>query len=131
MWTILGYPPTGVAMPVWLKGADKNLPKLLVRDETEKVSLLGNWSVILAGDVFSYGQGMGSNRYMNWEKLYNTEKNGYMQLLAPIEENVFQRTQSLLKTWRESGSIDIKSMQSFYNVMDDFISTKYAELFEL
>ena len=131
MWTILGYPPTGVAMPVWLKGADKNLPKLLVRDETEKGSLLGNWSVILAGDVFSYGQGMGSNRYMNWEKLYNTEKNGYMQLLAPIEENVFQRTQSLLKTWRESGSIDIKSMQSFYNVMDDFISTKYAELFEL
>lgn len=131
MWTILGYPPTGVAMPVWLKGADKNLPKLLVHDETEKVSLLGNWSVILAGDVFSYGQGMGSNRYMNWEKLYNTEKNGYMQLLAPIEENVFQRTQSLLKTWRESGSIDIKSMQSFYNVMDDFISTKYAELFEL
>ena len=131
MWTILGYPPTGVAMPVWLKGADKNLPKLLVRDETEKVSLLGNWSVILAGDVFSYGQGMGSNRYMNWEKLYNTEKNGYMQLLAPIEENVFQRTQSLLKTCRESGSIDIKSMQSFYNVMDDFISTKYAELFEL
>ena len=81
--------------------------------------------------MFSYGQGMGSNSYMNWEKLYNTEKNGYMQLLAPIEENVFQRTQSLLKTWRESGSIDIKSMQSFYNVMDDFISTKYAELFEL
>ena len=131
MWTILGYPPTGVAMPVWVKGADKALPRLLVRDEAKKVSPLGNWSVILAGDVFSYGQGMGSNRYMNWERLYNADKNGYMQLLAPVEDEVFRRTVPVLKEWRRKGEADVKAMQSLYNELDAFIEAEYAELFEL
>lgn len=131
MWTILGYPPTGVAMPVWLKGADKVLPGLMARDDEKKVSPLGNWSVMLAGDVFSYTQGMGSSRYMNWEKLYNAEKKGYMQLLAPVEEEVFKRTQPLLKEWRKNGRIDIKAMQTLYNELDSFIETKYKDMFEL
>lgn len=131
MWTILGYPPTGVAMPVWLKGADKALPKLMARDDVKKVSSLGNWSVILAGNVFSYTQGMGSNRYMNWEKLYNAEKNGYMQLLAPVEEEVFKRTQPLLKEWYKKGNIDMKAMQTLYGELDSFIETQYTDLFEL
>lgn len=131
MWTILGYPPTGVAMPVWVKGADKNLPKLLVRDKVKKVAPLGDWSVILAGRVFSYTQGMGSNRYMNWEKLYNADKSGIMQLLAPVEEEVFGKTEPVLKEWRKKGSIDLKSMQQLYSELDTFINTKYADLFEL
>ena len=131
MWTILGYPPTGVTMPVWVKGADKALPRLLVRDEAKKVSPLGNWSVILAGDVFSYGQGMGSNRYMNWERLYNADKNGYMQLLAPVEDEVFRRAGTVLKEWRKRGRADMKAMRSLYNELDAFVETRYAELFEL
>lgn len=130
MWTILGYPPTGVAMPAWVKGAGECLPQLLVRQEEKKVSPLGNWSVMLADDVFSYKQGMGSSRYMNWEKLYNTEKNGYMQLLAPVEEEVFRRTAPLLGEWRRKGNIDLKAMQALYRELDSFIGTKYAELFE-
>ena len=131
MWTILGYPPTGVAMPVWLKGADKALPKLMARDDVKKVSPLGNWSVIVAGNVFSYTQGMGSNRYMNWEKLYNAERNGYMQLLAPVEEEVFKRTQPLLKEWYKKGNIDMKAMQTLYGELDSFIEAQYTDLFEL
>lgn len=130
MWTILGYPPTGVAVPVWVKGAGECLPQLLVREEEKKVSPLGNWSVMLAGDVFSYTQGMGSSRYMNWEKLYNAERNGYMQLLAPVEEEVFRRTVPLLKEWRRKGSVDLKAMQALYRELDGFIGAKYTELFE-
>lgn len=131
MWTVLGYPPTGVAMPVWLKGADKALPKLLVRDDAKKVSPLGNWSVVLAEDVYAYKQGMGSDRYMNWEKLYNAEKNGYMQLLAPVEEEVFKRTQPLLNEWYKKGSIDTKAMQVLYDDLDTYVGTKYAGFFNL
>lgn len=129
MWTILGYPPTGVAMPVWVKGADEGLPGLLLRDETTKVSPLGDWSVTLAGDVFSYKQGMGSNRYMNWEKLYNADKNGYMQLLAPVEEEVFRRTAPLLEEWRRKGSAATGDMRSLYGELDAFVGAQYAELF--
>lgn len=131
MWTILGYPPTGVAMPVWLKGADKVLPKLMARDDVKKVSPLGNWSILLAGNVFSYTQGMGSSRYMNWEKLYNADKNGYMQRLAPVENEVFLRAQSVLNEWYKKGSVDTKEMQSLYNELDTFIETSYTLLFHL
>ena len=131
MWTILGYPPTGVAMPVWLKGADKVLPKLMARDDVKKVSPLGNWSILLAGNVFSYTQGMGSSRYMNWEKLYNADKNGYMQRLAPVENEVFLRAQSVLNEWYKKGSVDTKEMQSLYNELDTFIETNYTLLFHL
>ena len=129
MWTILGYPPTGVAMPAWVKGAGECLPQLLVRGEGKNVSPLGNWSVMLAGKVFSYKQGMGSGRYMNWEKLCNAEKNGYMQLLAPVEEEVFRRTGPLLVEWRRKGDIDLKAMQALYRELDSFIGAKYTKLF--
>ena len=73
---------------------------------------------------------MGSNRYMNWERLYNADKNGYMQLLAPVEDEVFRRTAPVLKEWRRKGEADVKAMQSLYNELDAFIEAEYAELFE-
>ena len=118
-------------MPVWVKGAEEGLPKLLARDDVKKVAPLGDWSVTLAGDVFSYEQGMGSDRYMNWEKLYNADKNGYMQLLAPVENEVFQRTGAVLKEWRKKGCVDVKAMQLLYSGLDTFIGMQYAELFGL
>lgn len=33
MWTVIGYPPVTPAVPVWLKGADKKLPKALTVDQ--------------------------------------------------------------------------------------------------
>lgn len=131
MWTVLGYPPTGVVMPVWLKGAEKELPRLLARNKSTKVAPLGDWSVTLAKDVFSYTQGMGSSRYFNWEKLYNLTNTGYMQLLAPVEEEVFRMTKPVLNTWYERGAVDTKAMQALYNELCNFIESKYQDLFGL
>lgn len=35
MWTVIGYPPVTPAVPVWLKGADKKLPKALTVDQNK------------------------------------------------------------------------------------------------
>jgi len=131
MWTILGYPPTGVAVPVWVKGANHGLPRLLARDEKTKVSPLADWSAKLAQHVFSYKQGMGSGRYFNWEMLYNAEHTGYMQKLAPVEEEVFQLTLPVVQLWRERGSVDTKEMQSLYERISTFVEHKYLELFPI
>ncbi len=131
MWTILGYPPTGVAMPVWLKWANKGLPRLLARDEVRKVAPLADWSVQLAHQVFSYKQGMGSHRYLNWEKLYNTNNTGYMQELAPVEKEVFHLTLPVLQLWRERGSVDTKEMQSLYERISTFVEQKYIKMFPM
>ena len=76
MWTILGYPPTGVAMPLWVKGADKYLPSLVARDEATKLSPLCDFSQTLADRVYSYHQGDGTDRYMNWELLWRPSGGG-------------------------------------------------------
>lgn len=54
-----------------------------------------------------------------------------MQLLAPVEDEVFRRTVPVLKKWRRKGEADVKAMQSLYNELDAFIEAEYAELFEL
>lgn len=87
MWTVLGYPPTGVAIPIWVKGADKYLPRLVARDEASGLSPLCDFSQTLADKVYSYHQGDGTDRYMNWELLWNHSENGYMQVLGKVEHD--------------------------------------------
>ena len=55
----------------------------------------------------------------------------YMQLLAPVEDEVFRRAGTVLKEWRKRGRADMKAMRSLYNELDAFVETRYAELFEL
>ena len=106
MWTMLGYPPTGIAAP------------------------LSDWSLRLSNNVFCYNQGMGTNRYLNWEKLYNMENNGYMQQLVTVEAEVFRRTCLLLDSWRQQGSIDSQEMQKLYQDVEALVRKAYTPLME-
>ncbi len=128
MWTVLGYPPVSVAMPVWVKGADKQLPRMLERDVQTGVSPLCDKAVQLTDRVFSYKQGMGSNRYFNWELLHNSAGTGYMQLLALVEEEVFRRTSLYLDKWRQRGKPDIQETKLLYRELDEYIEERYKEL---
>ncbi|WP_321332964.1 hypothetical protein [uncultured Bacteroides sp.] len=131
MWTVLGYPPASVAVPVWVKGAEQQLPVLLTRNDETRVSPLCDMAVTLRDRVFSYTQGMGSDRYFNWELLYNSNKTGYMQRLAPVEEEVFNRTLPKLNQWRSQGQLNISEVSFLYKELDRYIAAKYKELFDL
>lgn len=131
MWTLLGYPPTGVALPLWVKGADTLLPSLVCFDKESAAAPLSDWSLRLAGKVFCYQQGMGTNRYMNWERLYSPEKgNGYMTQLASVEEEVFRCALPLLNEWRKQGGINTREMQAFYKELETPVRTIYRGLLE-
>ncbi|WP_071145550.1 carcinine hydrolase/isopenicillin-N N-acyltransferase family protein [Bacteroides ihuae] len=130
MWTVLGYPPVSVVLPVWVKGGEY-LPTLLTRDNATKVSPLCDKAVTLRDRVFSYTQGMGSDRYFNWELLYNEDKTGYMQRLAPVEEEIFNRTIPKLTEWRMQGRLNLDQMTSLYSELDHYVAEKYKELFAL
>lgn len=132
MWTVLGYPPVSVAVPVWVKGADKKLPQLLLPDASGKNNLaLGKKVLTLTQNVFSYHQGMGSNRYMNWELLYNNDKTGYMQRLAPIEKGVFDRTRPGLDASRKKGELDVEEIYQCYDALDSYVAGAYQTMFGL
>ena len=131
MWTLLGYPPTGIAVPLWVKDADKLLPSMVCLDKECAAAPLSDWSLRLSEKVFCYKQGMGTDRYMNWEKLYCPEKgDGYMMQLVPVENEVFRLAMPLLDGWRKQGSIDAKEMQALYKELEAPIQGAYKHLLE-
>lgn len=128
MWTVLGYPPTGVVMPVWLEGAEKSLPVLLARDEETGLSPLCDWSQRLASKVFSYEQGTGTERYMNWEVLWTRDGDGCMQHLLPVEAAVFRTAAPAIERWRKAGEVDAEELGSLYRELDGIIREGYSPL---
>lgn len=128
MWTLLGYPPTGVVLPLWVKEADTLLPALVQKDDTCSAAPLSDWSLRLADRVFCYRQGMGTRRYLHWEQLYSRDGCGYMQRLSPVEEAVFRLVAPVLKGWRDRGRSDVKQMQAVYAELQAVVRKGYADL---
>jgi hypothetical protein len=122
MWTLLGYPPTGVAVPLWIKEADRLLPRMVRWNETVKTSLLSASSLLQAEEVFSYRQGMGTGEYLNWERLWNAAGTGYMQVLAPLEEHIFTDACAMQKRWYAAGKVDRSELQQLYIRMEDALA---------
>ena len=117
MWTLLGYPPTGVAVPLWV---DEALPDMVRMDRTLGTSPLSYESLRLKEQVFGLKWGMGSERYLHWSLLYNEEGGGYMQRLAPLEKRIRTEGIALLEKWRKEGMRNRQDMDGFYDRIEDF-----------
>ncbi|KAA6345749.1 hypothetical protein EZS27_006685 [termite gut metagenome] len=128
MWAVIGYPAVTPAIPVWVKGAERKLPTLLLRDKETKVSPLCYMALQLRNKVYSYKRGTDSERYFNWELLYNANHTGYMQQIYFVEKEVIKKSTALLKAWRERGNIDVTQTYVLYDDLDVFITSKYQEL---
>ena len=115
MWRVEGYPPTGVAVPLWV---DETLPQMVAMDQSLGTSRLSAASLRLKDNVFSLKWGMGSDRYLHWSLLYNAEGNGYMQRLAPLEKENFRLAEPVLEGWRRKGRPDRQEMQALYRRLD-------------
>ena len=112
LWTLLGYPPTGVVVPLWVK---EGLPAMVSLDKELGAAPLSHASLQLAEtEVFAYHQGMGTGKYLHWEALWNPQGTGWMQRLKPIEDEIFRLTALKLEKWREQGRIDEEEMRWFF-----------------
>lgn len=117
MWTLLGYPPTGVAVPLWV---DEALPAPVRYDGACQAAPLSAASLRLAAEhVFCYRQGMGTDRYLCWENLYNREGTGLMQRLAPLEQELFGLVLPRLEAWRQRGRLDRDEMKALYARLEE------------
>ena len=131
MWTLLGYPPTGIAVPLWVKDAGKLLPGMVRFNREHEAALLSDWSLRLADRVFSYKQGMGTGRYLNWERLYSPGKgDGYMTVITEVEDEVFRTTKPLLEEWYKKGSLDTQAIPKLYDELESSIRMIYQSLLE-
>lgn len=123
MWTVIGYPPVTPAVPVWLKGAEKKLPKALTLDENKHVPLCAA-SNVLREKIYSYHRGTNTENYFHWELLFNRSGNGYMQQTERLEEELFDRFYSAIETWRSESVIPEKLIFKLYDDCDAFLDKK-------
>ena len=127
MWTLLGYPPTGVAIPLWIPGEGQTLPEIVSYDPQLKCAPVSAWSLGLADSVFSLNKGNGTKKYLHWEKLYNNEGDGYMQKLVPVENAVFEISEPLAGQWFEAGKVDLKKQAELYGKISEMVTEGFEQ----
>ena len=122
LWTILGYPPAGVAVPLWVKD---NLPAMMSYDKEKGAAPLSAASLKLADEkVFHFKQGGGTKHYLHWENLYNLQGPGIMQKMMPIEEKVYQEALPLQQKWYKDGKVNVKELDALYGRIDNMLKTE-------
>jgi len=123
MWTILGFPLTSVAIPVWIAGGEI-LPKAVTMTNELK-SPICKAALKLKSDCFPITYDRGTN-YINLSVVINQQQTGYLQLLQPIETTLFERAAEI-----EKSSNSISEIQTFYNWVDQYLSENYKAQFDI
>ncbi|MBR5856112.1 MAG: hypothetical protein IKY70_02435, partial [Bacteroidales bacterium] len=139
MWTLLGYPPVGVAVPIFVK-AKENQPKFMVRrgngaDEIMESKGLGqnpenalacDLSLALKSKIFPVKRGNG-DKYYNFSLIYNPQGTGYMQQLAPAQKQIFVLGNELIE--KSNGKPYSKELfEEYYSAMEHIILDVYDKL---
>lgn len=118
MWTMLGWPLTTVAVPVWVLGGSE-LPKPLMAPAGEAAALC-DLSLQLKAKCFPVKRGSGW-KYMDLSVLLNQQNSGYLQKLLPVENEILTEAEHRINTWRRAG-ISNTEIQKLYRWMEDKIS---------
>ncbi len=127
MWTILGFPLSSVAVPTWIS-AGSNLPRAVAMNE-QLCSPICAAALKFKAECFPLTYDRGLN-YINLSKVINQQQNGYLQLLQPIENEIFQKAGILIDDLEKGKKTD-KDIQSFYVWIDQFLAKTYSDKFNL
>lgn len=122
LWTILGYSPTSVAVPLWVKN---NLPAMVKYDKALEAAPLSAASLKLADEkVFHFKQGGGTSHYLHWENLHNLQGTGIMQRLMPIEKSIYEEALPVQQKFYQQGKVDVKELDALYGRIDNYLKSK-------
>lgn len=125
MWAVVGFPLTSVVVPFWIKGGEQ-LPNLTSYNVNLNDSPICHAALQFKKDCFPVRFGKNEAYYINVNTLLNSDETGFMQLLEPIENEIFEKAGQQLENWRES-KITENKVQKYYKWIDDFIQKEYAD----
>ena len=122
MWTILGYPPASIAVPLFVK-AGENQPFFMVKGENSNNALRCDISLKAKSKIFAIKRGNG-NKYFNFGALYNKKGNGLMQRMQRAESKVFKISAEFIKEHKDK-EMKKEELDSFYNSLFEVIKKAY------
>jgi hypothetical protein len=117
----------GVAVPLWVK-AGANQPGIMLKKPDSNHSLMCDWALALKYKIFSIKRGNGY-KYMDFNRIHNQSGTGYMQQLAPVEEEIFNLYQKPIERWREKG-INLQELKTINTRMETVVKQAYSGLIE-
>lgn len=123
MWTVLGYPPAGIAIPLWVVGADY-LPKTLIATTESNNAFACTKAVALKSKTFPIKRGNGS-KYMNFVLIFNSNGKGYMQKLKPFENEIHKIFTPFIRDTRTNG-VNKEELIKLYDKSDSLIRKAYS-----
>jgi|WetSurMetagenome_2_1015567.scaffolds.fasta_scaffold00134_6 hypothetical protein len=123
MWTVLGFPLTSVAVPVWISAGNRLPVSLSMRDDLH--APLCDEALMLKDKCFPLKTDGGQN-YINLSAVINKRQTGFMQVLRPGEKRVFEKAGELMKGL-ESGTKTKQDIIDFYNWTDVFVDKYFRK----
>jgi len=126
MWTILGFPLTSVAIPAWLSSGE--LPKTVEMNMEEYTAPMCNAALEFKSECFPIKIDKGDS-YINLSPVLNKEGTGYLQLLQPVEKEIFSKAEQLIANLDEKYSKD--EILEFYAWLDKYLEDKYKQKFDV
>lgn len=126
MWTMIGYPNTCIALPLW--ASESELPNAVIYNDSLKNSKLNHYNMKLFKECYPIDNPDGYH-YLQISKLVNKENNGYIQIIEPIERNIFDETEKKLAKWRNK-TPPKSEIENFYTELNDIVEKTYEKLIE-
>ena len=109
MWTILGYPPVGIAVPLMVaNGTD--VPAYMTAEGTGNAKMC-DWVIEKKKEIFPITRGNG-NKYLNY---YAIEK--YMTPAVEVENKVFEQAYPIINKIRE-GKATAANLKPVYEIVE-------------
>ncbi|EKD32593.1 MAG: hypothetical protein ACD_77C00040G0006 [uncultured bacterium] len=125
MWTILGYPPAGVAIPLWVKTAE-NQPSVFLKYGDSQNAKACDLALSLKYKTFSLKRGNGP-KYMYFPLIYNSNGTGYLQVLKNSEESIYSLFKEPIERWRKDG-LNIDEIKQLNEKASQILVEGYSEL---
>ncbi len=125
MWTVLGYPPAGIAIPLWVKGGEQQ-PAVVLRSGDSQNAVACDNALALKYKTFPIIRGNGP-KYMNFNLINNSKGTGYMQELKSAEEKIYKLYKETIEKWRKEG-INSDELYSLNKQTDEVLIGAYKAL---
>ena len=125
IWVAIGYPNTSVAIPLWVRGGE-NIPTLLQYNPQLQNSPLNELALNWKSNCYPLTRSDGYH-YLKLDELINKDNNGYIQLIEPIEKEIFDETDNRLNIWHKKNP-NISEIEKYYEWLNNKVCNFYSEL---
>lgn len=125
VWTQIGYPNTAIAVPLWVEGGN-NIPNMVAYDAELNNSPL-NAAALQWKDKCYPSNRSDERHYLKLDVLINSDNNGLIQRIEPVEKEIFNKTDKLHSQWGRK-TPDESDIKSLYNWIDTKVYKFYSNI---